>query len=1294
MLRLARIAGVTLIAIFVCFALALLAVRFVVFPRAESHRGELAAAMARELGRAVEIDGLSTGWDGWNPRLGLTGVRIRDRAGASAAPLLDLPRVDMVISWTSLPLLALRLDRLTIERPRLSIRRDRAGILHVGGIEIDPSAQASDTRLTDWILDQPEILVRDALVTWDDDLRNAPQLVLDRVQLRLVHRFGEHRFGLRGAPPAELAAPVDIRGEWRGGGGKAWPLARGRLFARLEFADAAAWREWLALPVEVKRGRGALQLWLGFAEGGARDLVGDVELEDAVVRIEDALPELRLAQVAGRIGWREEAGAHEIFGRELRFTTASGVVAEPGSFVVSWRDAAAGVPPRLRVEFDRLHLEPLREVAASLPLPEPVRADLARYAPRGTLMRGRLQWEGPRAAPIAYGGRADFGDLGMLALGVLPGGRGLAGSVEFSERGGSVRLQSRGAELDLPRVLLAPVVFDRLEGSATWRRKGGVVDVAIESLQFANSHASGRASGTYRSTASGPGVIDLTARVTDADATAVHRYLPRWISEETRAWLRNGIRKGRSPEATLKVSGNLADFPFADGKAGTFRVEARASGVTLDYAPHWPPLTNVEANVRFEGRGMTVEGRSARAFGIDVGRTLAAIPDLDAVHPHLTIEGDAAGPMADFLRFIEQSPVAEWIGHATDKAEGAGPGRLKLRLDLVLGKQGEDKVAGEFTLTDAQLRLAGAPRLSRVHGTLRFSEEHLEANDLALEALGGPARISIGRVGDARSQLTATGVASVPALRQEFGLPFGDRFSGPVPWTFALDLGGDAATWTAESTLEGTAVDLPAPLSKRSDERVALSVVRRPLPGRGDGDTIAIRYGTQLDATLRRKVTREGPLVEQAIVAIGDVADAAARPRHEQPGLWLVARLPELNLDHWLAELRRDHGPPGEAGALALPLAGFDIDVASLEAFGGQWRDLKVGGRAAADDLRLALAGSEIEGSAVWSAASGAQPNGRLHARLKRLATGGGGERAGSARDAPAGDPASAAAWPELDVTADSYASRGYDFGRLELLAKPVGNEWRIDRLRLSNADGTISAEGAWRGTGRTQRTQLDVALDVADSAGFLRRLGYPAAVQGAPTRIDGQLSWAGAPNGFDYATLAGSFRVDVGAGRFTKIEPGLGKLLGVLSLQALPRRVTLDFRDIFSEGFAFDHVNGTVRVERGILATNDLKLTGPAAKVEISGDADLERETQRLEVKVQPTLSAGVSAGAALLFLANPVVGAVVGAGSLLAQKILEDPIEQMFSYTYNVSGSWSDPVVTRGLAASAGLGKERVAP
>ena len=97
------------------------------------------------------------------------------------------------------------------------------------------------------------------------------------------------------------------------------------------------------------------------------------------------------------------------------------------------------------------------------------------------------------------------------------------------------------------------------------------------------------------------------------------------------------------------------------------------------------------------------------------------------------------------------------------------------------------------------------------------------------------------------------------------------------------------------------------------------------------------------------------------------------------------------------------------------------------------------------------------------------------------------------------------------------------------------------------------------------------------------------------------------------------------------------------------------------------------------MLQTSDLKLTGSAAKVAISGSVDLATETQQLTVRVQPALSASVSTGAMLLMIANPAIGAAVGAGALLAQKMLSDPIEQMFSYDYLITGSWTDPIVVK---------------
>ena len=218
--------------------------------------------------------------------------------------------------------------------------------------------------------------------------------------------------------------------------------------------------------------------------------------------------------------------------------------------------------------------------------------------------------------------------------------------------------------------------------------------------------------------------------------------------------------------------------------------------------------------------------------------------------------------------------------------------------------------------------------------------------------------------------------------------------------------------------------------------------------------------------------------------------------------------------------------------------------------------------------------------------------------------------------------------WPEVDIVADALRSKDRTLGKLELLAHPSGSDWQIQKLALINDFGRIDAEGSWRNVASRSQTSLNVAVDVKEAGGFLGRFGWPNAVKSAPTKIDGQLSWDGAPSDFDYPTLTGNFKLRSGAGQFTKVDPGVGRLLGVLSLQALPRRISLDFRDVFSEGFAFDTIAADVRMRNGVMHTDDFRLVGPAAAVNIAGDVDLARETQQLKVRVQPSLSSGVSGG------------------------------------------------------------------
>ena len=479
--------------------------------------------------------------------------------------------------------------------------------------------------------------------------------------------------------------------------------------------------------------------------------------------------------------------------------------------------------------------------------------------------------------------------------------------------------------------------------------------------------------------------------------------------------------------------------------------------------------------------------------------------------------------------------------------------------------------------------------------------------------------------------------------------------------------------------MQGAVVNYPAPLTKTAAEIAPLKIERQAIAGRPNEDLVTADYRGVVRVAAHRSVTPTATTIDRVLLLLGE--SPGAMPAPTRLGVSVRGALPALDLDEWLA-LYVSEKPFMEAGAggsaHALAMNAIELQVGQLEVFGRVLHDLVVSAQRDGEDWQLALRGREMDGHATWRGPSASLPNGRVTARLTRLVPPGHGELR-PVRSAPDASGKTANPWPELDIVADTFMKNDRDLGKLELVAQPSGSDWRIAQLSLSNADGAIDANGWWRVNGDKQQTQLDATVDVKNAGGYLAHFGFSDAVRNAPTKVTGKLQWTGAPNDFDYPTLTGTFSLKSGAGQFTKIDPGIGKLLGVLSLQALPRRITLDFRDVFSEGFAFDDINGDFTIDNGQMRTDNLKLVGPAAAVALKGDLDLAKETQRLDVRVQPALSSSLSAGAAVLFIANPLLGLGVGAGALIAQKLLNNPIDQMFSYEYRVTGAWADPVVER---------------
>jgi uncharacterized protein YhdP len=206
----------------------------------------------------------------------------------------------------------------------------------------------------------------------------------------------------------------------------------------------------------------------------------------------------------------------------------------------------------------------------------------------------------------------------------------------------------------------------------------------------------------------------------------------------------------------------------------------------------------------------------------------------------------------------------------------------------------------------------------------------------------------------------------------------------------------------------------------------------------------------------------------------------------------------------------------------------------------------------------------------------------------------------------------------------------------------------------------------------RRSRTTLDVALEVGNGGALLARSGYPGVVRDTKGRIEGRLHWPGSPVEFSGGALSGTLALDMQQGQFLKAEPGIARLVGVLNMQSLPRRIKLDFRDIFSEGFAYERIRGDLQFLNGQASTQNLRIIGVQASVILGGTADLATERQDLRVLVLPEVNAGL-ASLGYAALVNPAIGL----GAFIAQYVLRNPVRELLSYEYRVTGSWSDPVV-----------------
>lgn len=1332
------------IVVYFLFCTVVLGLRYVVLPNIDNYKPDIERIATQSLGSKVAIGGITASWAGLRPRLSLDDVVIHDQSGNAA---LTLPNVSATLAWWTFAVGDLRLHRLEISRPQMDMRRDADGRLYVAGIFIDHGKEGGGGG-ADWILSQREIIIRDGTLRWNDQQRAAPELLLTDVDFVLRNRWRHHRLALKATPPAALAAPLDVRAAFDHppfgsiGDAMRW---KGEVYVDVRNTDLAAWNAYVDYPAQVQQGSGSVRAWIRFDHAQLADLTADVSLANVSAQLGSELPPMRLAEASGRISVSEDIGSlfgerthafgangHAVALTGFSLRTEDGLFLPPTTIRERFVPARRGRPARTDIHAELLDLQTLASFAERLPLPAQQRQLLAELAPRGVLRDVSAQWQGRYPDIPAYSVRGEFAGLSLrplsaadeqaVAARAIPGIDNLTGRIDATERGGTLSIDSEQLAVHVPGYLDDPVIpFERLALQASWAfQEKDQLLLDLQKMEFVHEGIAGSLAGRHlmplhRKDGQSPGTIDISGKLAHLELPQVGRYLPVHTPDRLRSWLTGALTGGMVKDVRLRLKGDLAHFPFRarTGKgAGEFSVVGRLENASLNYAPGefasngnaplWPVIDRINGTIAFNHARMEIAADSAATSGTALSRVKVVIPDLAAHDLMLDVDGSAAGPLQEFLRFTKESPVAGWIGHFTEETKATGNAKLGLSLQLPLHRLREARVRGTLQFAGNAVTLLNVmPPLTGTTGKLDFHESGFSIGGIKSNFLGGPVTISGGTQRDGTTLVKADGTLSAEGVRKVYETPAMhgplERMNGSARYSTAVRVANGHPEILVESNLVGIGLDFPVPLRKAPNESLPL---RFELTGLASADPRVIRDEMKLSLgqAVSARYERAKPADRDAEwrVVRGGIGVNVPAPLPDS-GLMVNISLKALDVDAW----RRALAPAaasgageeaGQAQASSLPIAQYiepemlAARATELTVMDRKLDNVVVGVSRQKSTWQANIDSEQVSGYLSWMEAPAGRGLGKVTARLASLIIP---QSAASEVSELLEGKNTSTQMPAVDLVAENFELFGKKFGHLELIAQntrgAAGREWRIDKLALANADGALAATGKWANQDGRTVSELDYELDIADAGRLLDRFGFANVLRGGKGRMEGALRWHGLPFSLDIPSLSGRLQLNLAAGQFLKVDPSAAKLLGVLSLQSLPRRLALDFRDVFSEGFAFDGVTATAHITNGVAKTDNFKMRGVAATVLMDGTADIAKEAQNLHVVVIPEINVG-AASVVYGLAVNPVIGV----GTFLAQLFLRDPLMRAFTFEYQVTGLWNDPVVTKLVRQPATPSKE----
>ena len=1236
-------------------------------PLAPGYREQVQAGASQALGRPVNIAAVGAQWGLYGPEATLEKVEILSHDGQRVVISANEIRLGYTLG-AMLHGRFSRPNRIILIQPKLDLDRDANGTISIHGLD-------SSSAPTNWrqeggeiFAQSADVLVRGGEITLIDKRSSTSPLVFSNIRLNVENTADSHKVSGRLLLPVVLGRSLSFAGDIQG---RATQPESWQWQADVQ-GSALNVPQWLSYwPIFNKR-----------FSSGQLDLSADVSgLGASINRL---MAEVHAQQLTSTDNHTSQQGFNLLSGTVNWSRSASGWVLTGSNMQVqrnreSWPASnfnlryTHGADESVTWSGDTSFLRLQDVVTLASWLPADIYSGsrrMLRLAPSGDIrdIKFQAQWNGKSIDTWALTG--SFNDLGLRADGKIPGFSGLSGQLRANQDTGDLRFTGEHATANFPRLFRGPLTATTMSAQVRFLHDAQGWHIFTDDFSAANPDLQVQAKGAFLLPADGSSpLIDLQASAQNVNVKSKSTYLPVGIMpNKVVNWLDNSIVSGQIPSGSLILRGRLQDFPYDNGQ-GLFDIRFHLVNGVLDYAAGWPRAQDLDADVEFKNQGMSVAVQHGTYLGDDISGATANFADLR--QGILVIKGTARGSAAAALNFLRSEALRQYFGHSLDSLIAKGRSDVSLHLVLPVEQMDSYTLDSVAHLQDVSVAVVNRPKLqlSRLNGDVKITRDGVSSDQLKGTLLGEPLTISLHP--DTRQDMTlleVEGGGNSASLAGVIPEPFQKVMSGNTAWQLSGRITSNTGTsskslsLTLTSDLSGLGVELPAPLGKTAE--AAIPLIASMSYSSDQGMLLQFRYGDSMNGLSLFKDKNGSWRFDRGELVFGKGQSSLP----STSGLMVTGSLPEFSLGAWQSYAAQSGSPAGQS--LPAWLRGVDLKVNHFTGYGQAIDNLHVLLTRDSSIWDITLTSDAVAGKITLPyTVDNVHP---ITADMQRVTWK---YKPAKPENNPTPSTLKPGDVPPLQIAVKQLRINDLNLENVkaELERQPDGIN--LKSFAITNPAFSLTSSGSWtmQADGK-QQSMLKVQMKSSDVEKTLQAFGYAPGIDAKQGEMQTSLSWPGGPFDNIPPILKGELHMQLKNGRLLEVRPGAGRLFGLLSINALPRRLLLNFSDVFGKGFAFDSIGGDFLIDHGDAYTKNMLISGPAAKIQIVGRIGL------VQHDFDEALIVDTSVGASL-----PVLGAIaassVGVGAVLyiLTEIFKKPLAAAGEIRYHLTGTWDNPVLTQ---------------